>query len=185
MRRGEIFAYLAGLVDGDGYFKATRSYRTPRIVHPYFGTVVGVQQLWPSDAVSLFASTFAGRVMEPRKSASGRLIARCEVYGAKAESAARHLLPFLLLKRGQALLLLSFAQLRSHRRGRPPLGDNTCDRTEKEMETLWRALSSLNDGSRKSGTSLDVDLNRVGYHDLSPASLGWSREQNSHISRES
>src|SRR6266540_2637755 len=56
VQRGEIFAYLAGLVDGDGYFKATRSYRTPRIVHPYFGTVVGVQQLWPSDAVSLFAS---------------------------------------------------------------------------------------------------------------------------------
>ncbi len=177
VQRGGIFAYLAGLVDGDGYFKATRSYRTPRIVHPYFGTVVGVQQLWPSDAVSLFASTFAGRVKEPRKSATGRLIARCEIYGAKAESAARHLLPFLLLKKGQALLLLSFAQLRSHRRGRPPFGDDTCDRVEKEMETLWRALSSLNDGSRKFGAPLDVENGQIGYHDLSPAALGWSQEQ--------
>src|SRR5438445_3844919 len=51
MPLGETLAYLAGLLDGDGYFKVSRAYRTPGTVHPYYATTVGVSQLWPGEAV--------------------------------------------------------------------------------------------------------------------------------------
>ena len=31
---GQVLAYLGGLVDGDGYLKITRDYRTPTVKHP-------------------------------------------------------------------------------------------------------------------------------------------------------
>ncbi len=42
-------------MDGDGYFKVTKSYRRPGTGNPYYGITVGVQQLWPGTAVRLFA----------------------------------------------------------------------------------------------------------------------------------
>jgi hypothetical protein len=114
----ETLAYLEGIVDGDGYFKVSRSYRTPGTVHPDYATIAGVSQVWPGEAVKIFSFTFGGVVMDPRKISAGRLMARCEIRGAKAESAARRLLPFLLLKRDQAILLLEVSRLRSDRHGR-------------------------------------------------------------------
>ena len=45
MDRGEILAYLAGVIDSDGYIKVVKEYRTPGTVYPYYRTIVGVQQL--------------------------------------------------------------------------------------------------------------------------------------------
>ena len=55
MNRGETLAYLAGVVDGDGYFVVAKDFRTSRTVHPYYRTTLGVQQLWPGKALRLFA----------------------------------------------------------------------------------------------------------------------------------
>lgn len=173
MRRGETLAYLAGIVDGDGYFKVSRAFRTRGTVHPYYATVVGVQQLWPGPAVRLFASSFGGVLMDPQRTIGGRLMARCEVQGRKAESAARRLLPFLLLKRAQALLLLEVARLRPHKRGRAPRMAVVYD----EMETRRRVLSSLHGGSLDPRIPLAVASCLNGYDGLSPDELGWSRGQ--------
>src|SRR2546422_597490 len=115
MSLGETLAYLAGIVDGDGYFKVSRAYRWSRTVHPYYATTVGVSQLWPGEGVKIFATAFGGVIMDPRKISFGRWMARCEVHGSKAESAARRLLPFLQLKRDQAVLLLGIGRLRPSR----------------------------------------------------------------------
>ncbi|HYM39686.1 MAG TPA: hypothetical protein VEY12_06035, partial [Thermoplasmata archaeon] len=60
MSNGVVLAYLGGLFDGDGYFKITKNFRTPRIKHPYYATVLGVAQLWPGPAVRLFADWLGG-----------------------------------------------------------------------------------------------------------------------------
>src|SRR5437867_6344118 len=62
MNRGETLAYLAGVVDGDGYFMVAKDFRTSRTVHPYYRTTLGVQQLWPGKALRLFALVFEGKV---------------------------------------------------------------------------------------------------------------------------
>ena len=100
-------------------------------------------------------------------------MARCEVQGSKAESAARRLLPFLLVKRDQALLLLEIARTRPHERGRARRERAVDD----EMESLRQALSSLHSGSWRSGKPLPVSPWLKGYRVLGPEEFGWSREE--------
>jgi len=171
--QGETLAYLAGLVDGDGYFKVTRSYRTPGTVHPYYATIVGVSQLWPGEAVKIFAATFGGVVMDPRKISRGRWMARCEIFGTKAESAARRLVPFLQLKREQAILLLEIGQLRVHRSGPVRDGGAACTRMEARRQALRLSHSGI---GRPRNLVSRSDL-LEGYEELTPEQLGWSREQ--------
>lgn len=104
----------------------------------------------------------------------GRPMARCEVRGPKAEFAARRLLPYLLLKKNQALLLLEVERLRSHKRGRP--GERR--RAEyAQMEIVRKALSSLQDGSSRSSEPLPLATSLNGYPGLSPSELGWSQKE--------
>src|SRR5207249_10522008 len=144
MPPGEVLAYLAGIVDGDGYFKVSRTYRTSGTVHPYYATTVGVSQLWPGEAVRTFATVFEGVIMDPKKISVGRLMARCEIRGSKAESAARRLLPFLQLKREQAILLREIGRLRPRRRLRVRERGAAC----VLMEGVRQALRSSHDGTR-------------------------------------
>lgn len=130
-----LLAYLGGLVDGDGYFKITKNFRTPAIIHPYYSTVVGLGQLWPGEAVQVFANTFGGEVKEVT-TAKKTLMARCEVRGKVAESAARRLAPFLLLKHHQALLFLEAIRLRPTRHGRTLLTERGHERVEEIRKTL-------------------------------------------------
>ena len=60
VQRGEVFAYLAGIVDGDGYLKVTRNYRTPGTVHPYYASVVGVQQFCGQVRLLVSSQPFLG-----------------------------------------------------------------------------------------------------------------------------
>ena len=168
---GETLAYLAGLVDGDGYFKVSRSFRTLGTIHPYYATIVGVSQLWPSEAVNKFAATFGGVLMDPKKISAGRLMARCEIHGAKAESAARRLLPFLQMKRDQAILLLEIGRLRFRRRRRV-VDDGSA---YLPMELVRQVLRSSHNGIAPSCGEIPSLSATKGYQELTPEQLGWSR----------
>ncbi len=111
--------------------------------------------------------------MAPQRTPGGRIMSRCEIQGKKAESAARRLLPFLLLKGSQALVLLQVAQLRPHRRGRAGNGQALYD----EIESLRRALSCLHGGSWPAAAPLPVAPCLSGYQRLSQNELGWSRAE--------
>src|SRR2546426_7838384 len=92
MPRGETLAYLAGIVDGDGYFKVSRTYRTSRTVHPYYATTVGVSQLWPGEGVRIFAAAFGGFIEEDRKSTrlnSSHLVISYAVFCLKKRPASK------------------------------------------------------------------------------------------------
>lgn len=86
MDENETLAYLAGLLDGDGYLKIVKSsLKGGRWV--YYQIQVGIQQLWPGEAVRLFARTFTGKMMKPMIRAGLRPMARCELHTRKAEAA--------------------------------------------------------------------------------------------------
>jgi len=142
-------------------------------LHPYYATIVGIQQLWPSEAVRLFAVVFDGE-KKTESTRGQRIMWRCEIQGEKAEAALRRLLPFLLLKRSQAILLLEVAQLRPRRRGRASPSNTAYAR----MEMIRRELRGLHEGSRQSAReALPVNPLWGGYPELSPNALGWSRGQ--------
>lgn len=165
---GEVLAYLAGVMDSDGYFKVARGYGIPRTANQCYGISIGVQQLWPGEAVSLFARTFEGEVKSwplPGR----RPMARSELHGRRAAAGIRRLLPYLLVKKDQALLLLEIGRLRREapRRSRQ-LYDG--------LEAVRRAVLSLHDGSwARSGKSMPMSDSVRGYEQLGPAELGWTQ----------
>jgi hypothetical protein len=112
-----LAAYLAGVIDGDGYFKVTKG-RRQESTRPYYHVQIGLQQLWPGEAVHLFSKTFSGKMMKPMLWSGHRPIARCEISDRRAELAIGRLLRYLLVKRYQAELLLDLNGLRS----KPKLG---------------------------------------------------------------
>ena len=170
MDPGEILSYLAGLVDGDGYFVVAKDFRTPRIVHPYYRTTLGVQQLWPGNALRLFAAVFDGKVTQWPSSAGARM-ARSQLHGHKCHAATRKLLPYLLVKRDQALISLEVGRLRREAQAK---STECYARLEAARETAL----SLNDGSWiGSGKPLPVAAVLRGYDRLGPTALGWTRRE--------
>ncbi len=100
-----------------------------------------------------------------------RSIARCELHTRKATSAARRLVPYLLVKREQALLVLEVSRIR--------------DRTDRrslerhcELEAIHRTLLPLRDGRRRGPEPFrQAGHPLCGYQDLGPPEHGWTKEQ--------
>jgi hypothetical protein len=111
--------------------------------------------------------------MRPQRTSTGRLMARCEVRGPRAESAARRLLPFLVLKKNQALLLLEVARIRPRRHGKALPAETAY----YQMELIRLALSSVQSGSWRSGVPLPIPPLAQGLHELGPTEFGWSGEE--------
>ncbi len=109
--------------------------------------------------------------MPPMVVPGRRQMARCEVHCLKAESAARRMLPYLLVKREQALLLLQVREIRARtsRRFR--------ERFES-LEALRRTLLSMHEGRSQSLDSPPLSRDSLrGYSGLGPTELGWTRDQ--------
>lgn len=109
--------------------------------------------------------------MPPMVVPGRRPMARCEVHCLKAESAARRMLPYLLVKREQALLLLQVRAIRARtaRRFR--------ERFES-LEALRRTLLSMHEGGAQSLDSPALARDSLrGYPGLGPTQLGWTRNQ--------
>lgn len=172
MDRGSILAYLGGLVDGDGYFKITANFRTPRIKHPYYANVLGVSQLWPGLAVREFALVLGGEVKQTTTK-RGTPMARCELRGRVAAAAARRLIPFLLVKRDQALLFLEAVRLRPSRHGRTLASEMG----HAQVGSIVRELRAMQQGERDSATPLPMAPVEASYGSLTPIQLGWTREE--------
>lgn len=168
-----VLAYLGGLVDGDGYFKITANYRTPGIRHPYYATVAGLAQMWPGPAVRLFAETFGGSAKEV-PTARGTAMTRCELRGAAAEGAAHRLLPFLLIKREQAMLFLEASRVRPKRHGRTPPWEGG----HEQVRRIKDALASIQQGLwNQSSMRLPLSEPWAGLDRLAPKQLGWTRAE--------
>ena len=114
-------AYLAGVIDADGYVTATRSERKGRL---YFGAQVGItgSRRQPHDLAS---SIFGNRVTAHRPTSNPKHLTQFhwQVGGAAASPIIQALLPYLRIKRDRALLVLDFqAELDEAREHRPEGG---------------------------------------------------------------
>ena len=117
MTVGEKIAYLAGLLDGDGYLKIVKSRVHERL---NYQIQIGIQQLWPGEVVRLFAQTFGGS-MKPMMWPGHRTIARCELHSRRAAAALSQLSAYFLVKRDQSRLLLQLGKLKAQpKEGRRP-----------------------------------------------------------------
>lgn len=112
MERSVILAYLAGVLDSDGYVKISVQ-KALRMRLTGYATIIGVSQLWPSEAINLFEETFGGKKYGPMRKPGSRAMVRWEVRDCISEIALSELAPFVLVKDEQAKLLLKFIGLKT------------------------------------------------------------------------
>ena len=103
-------AYLAGIMDADGWFTIRRSTYQMRVRKdagaPVFSEKLGIKQVQP-EAIDMLYSAFGGyRRMEKSSAKNGRPLHSWTVTDKQAAAVALALLPYLRIKRAQAGLLL-------------------------------------------------------------------------------
>lgn len=103
-------AYLAGILDADGYFTIKRSTYHQRVrsdaTNPVFSERIGIKQVTP-DALNLLQECFGGSVRIEKPSAKrGKPLYSWIVSDKIAATVAKTLLPYLRIKKRQAQLLL-------------------------------------------------------------------------------
>lgn len=117
---GETLAYIAGVLDADGYFSIKRSTYNLRVIgdaqNPVFSERIGIKQVKP-EAVDLIYGLFGGyRSIEKPSAKNGQPLHSLQVTNAKAAALARAVLPHLRIKREQCEILLELTASRSQRR---------------------------------------------------------------------
>ncbi len=130
-------AYLAGVIDSDGFISIHRGHRTTRIYHQLVAGIAGTRRE-PHD---LAASLFGGGITEHQpKNARHRKQFVWNVYGPKAAEFIAAIAPYLLVKRGQAGIAAEFHKLaKDHPRGKPIEDDS-----RHEREGMWERMVDLN-----------------------------------------
>ncbi len=125
----------------------------------------------PGPAVRLFAATFGAHLTPLATTPGCRPIARCELHSRKAEAATRRLLPYLLAKREQAMLLLQVGRVREQTNRRS-------DRRFERLEAIRHLMDALHVGvSRNPQFSLSAGEFLPGYQWLGPREIGWTGAQ--------
>lgn len=166
MKKIEI-AYLAGIMDADGYFSIKKSTywarRRANTNRPVFSERVGMKQVCPI-VPDLLHSAFGGyRSVQKPSAPNGKPLHGWEVTQRKAAKAVKTLLPYLKIKRQQAKLLVALRasldrpRAETHVRKPKPTVQNTragiqaiyrrhvSDDVLAEREALWVAVKALND----------------------------------------
>lgn len=146
MRQEEILAYAAGVVDSDGYLTLVRdaSYNAE---FPYYRIKIGIKQLWPGQALRQISRTLGGKVGGPDIVDGHRPIARWEIYQDRARKAIARLIPYLLVKRKQAWLLLDAHELISNDYRRHPGSRAALEAASLTVQRLNRGLATQSKGA--------------------------------------
>ncbi len=109
----EVLAYLAGVMDGDGYFKMEKR-RVKGMINPHYRIKIGAGQVAPSLAIELLAETFGGTIRVRGDGHKGHSpLARWSLFDKSAVPALEALLPYLVIKAPQARLLLQLRELKA------------------------------------------------------------------------
>lgn len=134
-----IKAYLAGVLDSDGYFTIRRSTYQMRVrgdaTQPVFSEKVGIKQVQPH-AIDLLFEYFGGyRRMEKPSAINGKMLHAWSVTDKKAIAVVQELLPYLRIKHRQAEILL---ELRNSKTANIRLIVGTFDMTNQ-----WGSITTL------------------------------------------
>ena len=145
MDKSLILAYLGGLIDGEGHIGIKRSYSTreckSRTFHERLS--VGMQQ---RTALVMLSQRFGGTVVPRSQVNTSFRVARpyfvWEIADRMAASACTVLLPYLRIKRKQAMLVLKLraSKDRGYKR---PAGGLMDSRVIEYRERLYRRVRAL------------------------------------------
>lgn len=124
MRKNELIAYLAGLVDGEGYVGIKKTHGRKDCVNPQYHERIQIRMV-EEKAIKLFKNTFGGNYYrETEHSKYSKKPLYC--YQATDKLAAgiiKILIPFLLIKKRQAEFILQLRKSKedpeSYKRGSP------------------------------------------------------------------
>jgi len=105
----ELYAYLAGILDGEGCLRISRTNQKD-MVNPYFqaSIQVGMQD---KRVLEMFKTTFGGSIYKDR-TVNGKLpVYRWRINSKRGSiKCLKKLMPYLITKREQAEILLSFCK---------------------------------------------------------------------------
>lgn len=110
MTRGELLAYLAGIVDGEGYVGIKKS--TAKHVTPGYHERIQIR-MTAEPAISLFAETFGGNYYREKPHANnGKPLYCYQASDAIAAEILRQLLPYLRVKHRVACEVLELRAMK-------------------------------------------------------------------------
>jgi len=124
MRKNELIAYLAGLVDGEGYVGIKKQKPRPDTINCLYHERIQIRMV-DEIAIKLFKQTFGGNYYkETEHSKYSKKPLYCyQATDRLASQIIRKLLPYLLIKKRQAKLILKLRKSKesreSLRRGSP------------------------------------------------------------------
>ena len=108
-------AYIAGIVDGEGYvgIKKSKAYKCQERATPGYHARIQVRMV--DESAIQFLSSVLGGWYYPEKphSTKGKPLFCYQASDEKAAQILRHLLPFLRVKKAQALNVLALRELQS------------------------------------------------------------------------
>lgn len=108
-----LLSYLAGIMDGDGYFTIKRNTYAIRVTkdskNPSYSEKVGIKQVVP-DAIKIIHGNFGGYYFEEKQN-KGKNLFGVQLSNLKANFFIRAIFPYLILKKKQASILLKLRDL--------------------------------------------------------------------------
>lgn len=138
-------AYCAGLIDGEGSISSSASRKCPS----NYRIIVSISMCNP-DGLEVLSATFGGTVkLEKRKTVTGKPVYSWVCYCRNAAHVLESVLPFLKVKKKQALVAIKLAQMMRPR---------TMKRADKNA-----SLSSVEINNRMSLSSEIKALNNAIY----------------------
>jgi hypothetical protein len=158
----EIYAYLAGVLDSDGTIGVKKSTYKMRVTKdctkPTYSERICVRQV-ENQAVALIQKTFGGGFYITKPSAlNGKPLFTVALTDKKASAMLEKLLPFLRIKKQQALNCLKLRKTKdiSNIARRFKKADGTRGRSNRDsnaMERLYQKSKTLNSVGREKKTS--------------------------------
>lgn len=173
-----FFAYAAGVIDSDGYIGVKRSDYAMRVrgdaTQAVYSARVMVKQAEPQ-AVRLLHEMFGGALMEQAANAKrGRLLITWEAHSAAAGVVCQAVLPYLRIKREQAINAITVCDINTegNRRGWdvPEVVDgeplvslvDAAQRLGKSYETVYQSVQLGNVPSVRMGRKIFIPESYLG-----------------------
>lgn len=147
-----LYAYLAGIIDADGFISIKRSTYAARTLgkdwNPNYQERIGIKQVMPQ-AIDLLHETFGGtRAMQRPTAVNGRPLHSWDATAACAARTIAALRPYLRIKTKQADLALELRATKETTAARlrgSPLKRKQAAEVVAERERLFNAIKALND----------------------------------------
>jgi hypothetical protein len=150
----ETLAYIAGVIDSDGYFTIKRNSWRARnhvdgVTAPTYQEKVGIKQV-ANDATDLIHSLFGGYYrIEPPSAKNGKPLYSLQLTNKQAIQLVTEIIPYLRIKKRQAEILLKFRAEKDkgklgHNGNRPCLSPEQIALRE-QMRAEVRALNDTRD----------------------------------------